>query len=200
MCILDEIEEEDRVMRARNRILAENERVLTVMKEREKVADMLAAHSKEIRTISEELAEAAGVQNQLCMESYIAPFQTYLLYDAVCHTARASSEKQRALDYVLRYNPERPSMSASQIFDHIHGGTDEGKLICAMKDFPLVVLDLAHKSHQTEMGNRFLREMAELLMAAGELLELEYPDAGYSQAARQTGQRWMDRLLEQIQG
>lgn len=200
MCVLDEIEEEDRAMQDRSRVLAENERMLAIMQAKEQAVNALTTHSKAICTISEELAEAAAVRDHLCMEDYIAPFQTYLLYDAVCHAGRVSSEKQQALDYVLQYIPEKLSMSAAQIFNHVHGGTDEGKLICAMKDFPLVILDLGHKSQKTEMGNRFLREIAELLMAAGDLLELEYPGAGYSQAARQTGQEWMDRLLERIQG
>ena len=200
MCILDEIKEEDRIMKARNRILAENERVLAILGAKEKAIDAIISHSNAIREISLQLERAAGVQDELFIDSYISCFCTYLLYDAVSHSDRPRNEQEQALERVLECCPERLPMHARQVFYNIRSDSKDGKLIYSMKDFPLIILDLAHKSKQTDMGNRFLQEMAELLMAAGDLLDLEYPDAGYAQSARQTGQQWMDWLLEQIQG
>ena len=146
------------------------------------------------------LEKSAGAQEILGVEGLLPSFYTCLLYDVIVQARCAKKEKFDALNELLDLCPASLGMSGQEVFDHIERNDDAGQLIMAMKNFPLVVLDLAHKTgHQSE-GRAFLNALAAVFLSVGEICEYKYPGKGFLVEARKIGTEWMDRLNHQIMG
>lgn len=194
MCIIDEVEADaDAACKRAEQQVEQAERAY--QKKCEEVWEAeFRANMNLIRELSYELEQAAGMQEVLGIKQYLPAFYCSLFYDVICEVGGRADQKAVVLTDLLACCPESYVQSGKELIDHMNVNDEVGQLIRAMRSYPLVVLDLAHKSGRQQGGNRFLETFGAGVIAAGELCDCRYPGLDVGAAARLVGDRWLAQL------
>ena len=193
MCVLDEMEADAATARKRAEQQAD--------RKREEASEAeFRTNMNRIRNLSYALEKAAGMEEVLGIKEYLPAFYCSLFYDVICEAGGRAEQKPEALTALLACCPERYVQSGRELIDHMNAGNEVCRLIRAMRNYPLVVLDLAHKAGRMQDGERFLEAFGAGVNAAGEFCDCRYPGLGVGAAARLVGDRWLARLQEAITG
>jgi len=138
------------------------------------------------------------MQEVLGVKQYLPAFYCSLFYDVICEVNAKTDQKVAVLTELLDCCPECYVRSGKELMAHMNANGDIAQLIRAMRNYPLVVLDLAHKSGRQQDGNKFLEAFGNGVVAAGELCDCRHPDLKVGAAARLVGDRWMAQLQKTI--
>lgn len=155
---------------------------------------------KTIQKICCSLEKAANTQETLGVEGLLPAFYACIMYAIVARVRCAKEEKFDVFDSLIELCPASLGMLGQEVFTHIERNDDVGQLIMAMKNFPLIILDLAHKTGRRLDGREFLDALALVFISAGEFCEHSKPGKGFQEEARKTGAEWMESLNAQIMG
>ncbi len=157
-------------------------------------------HKDRALRLANDLAQLAGVTDQLDMDALMPLFLIATLHELLENASGGVSAKAQMMEYIMQESNLRyEGLSGSEIYSHITNRDEVFQFMNSLSgNMPLVLVDVSHKAGRKDMTARVLLECGGFLIGAEGAISRAFPGCGLGNYASKYWADSMDKLYKQI--
>lgn len=157
-------------------------------------------HKDRAIRLANDLAQLAGVTDQLDMDALMPLFLIATLYELLEHASGGVNAKAQMMEYIMQEGDLRhEGLSGAELYSHITARDELFQFMCSLSEnMPLVLVDVAQKAERKDMMTRVLLECGGFLIGAEGAISRTFPGCGLGNYASKYWEDSMDNLYRQI--